>query len=541
MAVADELIAILGFKVEGKGAVDDYNKTLDETEKKARGSATNMAALGKAAAVAGAATVAMTTAGLKNFASWEERLLYLGNTAGATKDQMMSAGKTVQSMAYDLGLPVDKAVDALDVLISSGRNLEDSMSFLPSVLQTARASGAATEDIANTANKAATALKLQASDMGAAFDIMVAGGKAGQFELKDMALFIPTIANQFATLGYSGQDGLKRLIAILQVLRERTGTAGDAATQATNVFSKIFSEQTEKNFKDFGIDLPKEMKAAKEAGEDLVAAFTRLSLKALDGDLSKMPKLFTDLQVQQGMTTLLAAGDSMQKFMDAMNDGGVMGGVLRDLQVIIESTQTSLNRLAETWDAFMKAIGGTVAPPATAVMNKLTGELNTAKRADEIRAQGGASVWERIRMYGSPGDPEFVARHDAGDTAPWTHVPLIKPEERTRKMKTPLGLSGFDLRKYSSKPGQTASEVMQQSLGALDTSAFMDPANQAKQVMMDLQTGVTAKATLDISDILSKVDQAEAAMNRLKGFSASVGATAGTPTPARVVGAGAAP
>ncbi len=534
MAVADELIAVLGFRVEGKGAADDYNKTLDETEKKARGSAANVAAIGKAAGVVATATIAMATKGLTNFASWEERLLYLGNTAGATKDQMLAAGKTVQSMAYDLGLPVDKAVDGLDVLISSGRNLEDAMAFLPSVLQTARASGAATEDIANTANKASGALKLQASDMSAAFDIMVAGGKAGQFELKDMALFIPTIANQFATLGYSGEDGLKRLIAVLQVLRERTGTAGEAATQATNVFSKIFSEQTEKNFKDFGIDLPKEMAAAKAAGEDTLTAFVRLSKQALGGDMSKLPKLFTDLQVQQGMTTLLTAGDSMQRFMDAVSTADVKGGVLRDLQVIIDGTQTSLNRLAETWDGFMKAIGGTVAPPATGVLNQLTGEMNTAKRADEIRAQSGASIWERIGSYGSAGDRDLVAKTDGTGfgraQGPAPALPTV-------------GASGSwevapSQRPASASPAPTAAP---EAKASLDLAQFIDPAFQAKKMLLDLDTTVTAKADIDIGPLMSKVEQAKEAIQSLRTMSSGASGSWGAPTPARVVGAGAAP
>jgi hypothetical protein len=41
-----------------------------------------------------------------------------------------------------------------------------------------------------------------------AFDLMVAGGKAGQFELKDMAQHIPTLANSFASMGYTGEAGL---------------------------------------------------------------------------------------------------------------------------------------------------------------------------------------------------------------------------------------------------------------------------------------------------------------------------------------------
>ncbi len=120
-------------------------------------------------------------------------------------------------------------------------SLEEAMAFLPAVLTATQASGAAAEDIANTAMKAASALKLEANQMGNAFDIMVTGGKAGQFELRDMAQYIPTLANSFASLGYSGEEGLKRLVAILQTIREDTGSAESAATQAGEIFGKIYA------------------------------------------------------------------------------------------------------------------------------------------------------------------------------------------------------------------------------------------------------------------------------------------------------------
>ncbi len=80
------------------------------------------------------------------------------------------------------------------------------MSFLPAVVQTAQAAGAETSDIAASADALATSFKIAGSEMQGAFDILVAGGNAGKFELKDLARYLPSIA----ALGGGGRLGRAR-------------------------------------------------------------------------------------------------------------------------------------------------------------------------------------------------------------------------------------------------------------------------------------------------------------------------------------------
>ncbi|MEO2038040.1 MAG: phage tail tape measure protein, partial [Martelella sp.] len=157
---------------------------------------------------------------IKDAAELERQMNRIGITADATAEETKAATAALREMTDVVRLPFQAGVEALDVLTASGMGLEEAMAFLPSILATAQATGAETVDIANTAVKAASALKIPAEQMAAAFDLMSAEGKAGQFELKDMAQSIPNLANSFATLGYEGTDGLLRLLAILQTLRE---------------------------------------------------------------------------------------------------------------------------------------------------------------------------------------------------------------------------------------------------------------------------------------------------------------------------------
>lgn len=544
MAVAEELVAVLGYRVEGSDKAARWKKGIDDTEQSARRTADSIKRIGIAAGAATTAGIALATKGVKDYAKFERQIGRIGITANASVEETVKAGQTLQNLADRFVMPLDQAREGLDTLVSSGMSLKEALDFLPSVLMTAQAAGAATEDIANTAQKTASAFGLQASEMQKAFDIMVTGGKAGQFELKDMAQQIPSLASQFASLGYKGEDGLKRLIALLQTLRTQTGTAGAAATQAQNIFGKMFSQQTAKNFKKFGIDLTSELAKAKKEGKDLIEVFVSLTEKALKGDMTKIGRLFEDQEFRLGVTTLIQARDEWKAFLNDVNSSEVDGSTLRDFKRIADDTEASIQKLGNSYDRFMKALGGTLAPPTVSVLNNVTSGLEDARKADAIRAARGESRTSRFLNYGPMSESLIAEENEKG----WTAPPLLRaPDKPLKPTKTPFGLGGFTIRKYGPvEPGQTAAQTIDQSLNdisakaTLDVSSFLDPANQARAVMMDLQTGVNARATLDISDIISKVGEAEAAMNRLRGFS-SVGVSSGSPTPARVVGAGAAP
>ncbi len=341
----------------------------------------------------GAYEIGRAVAGtVKDFAALERQMTRIGITADASSEQTKEAFAQAQNIAKDLNYDsVQPAVEAIDTLVASGKSLDEALGFLPSVLATAQATGAATQDIANTGLKAADALKIETKNMQRAFDTMVTGGKAGQFELKDMAQYIPGLANSFASLGYEGEGGLKKLVAILQTIREDTGDASSAATQAQNIFGKMYSEETAKNFKDLGVDLGREMDAAKKNGEDAVSAFVRLSQKAIKGDLSKLPKIFRDQEFRLGMQSLITSGDSLKRFIDTMNSAEVNGTVFRDVNRIFGDTQASIDRMSNSWEKLKTSMGESVAPAVTPLMDggvKQLDRYNARQRGMEKRGWG---------------------------------------------------------------------------------------------------------------------------------------------------------
>lgn len=395
MAIADELIGLLGYKIEGEENLKKYQDGLDKTEQGAEASAARMRKIGMAAGAVAAAGVAFTGAAVKDWAAFEREMTRIGITAEASAIETAAASEEVQRLAGDLALPLGEAVSALDTLVASGMDLEEAMSFLPSVLATAQASGAAATDIANTAQKAASALGLEAEQMQRAFDIMVSGGKAGQFELRDMAQYIPELANLFASLGYSGEDGLQKLIALLQTVREDTGTASGAATQLRNVFAKMNTEQTAKAFEEFGIDLREDLEQARAAGEDVLDTFINLSRQAIDGDLSKLPLLFRDQEFLLGMQSLITSGESFERFMAAVNNADLDGTVFRDLNTVLGDTQASIDRVSNSWDRFIKTVGSSASGPVGSMLDYLTSGISRQDAITKSLEEDGYSFWER--------------------------------------------------------------------------------------------------------------------------------------------------
>lgn len=413
MAIVDQLIAVLGYRLEGKEKLKEFEKGIDNAAKKANHSAMALTKLG--GVIGGVVTLGAIKSAVTNFATFERAMNRIGITAGATQQELSDATDGVQRLAKDFALPVDDAVKALDTLTASGKNMKEAMDFLPSVLATAQASGAATQDVANTALKASEALKIPVQEMQKAFDIMVAGGKAGQFELKDMAQYIPELANSYATLGYKGQVGLQKLIATLQTLREDTGSASAAATQAQNIFGKIYSEETSKNFKDFGIDLEVQLKKAAKAGEDTIAAFVRLSNQAIKGDLTKLPKLFSDQEFRLGMQSLMTSADSYKNFIDAVNGSKVEGTVLADLNQVLGDTEAKIQKMSTSWDRFMKAFGAAASAPVGGVLDAASDELDYGEAIRKgLEKRGMKGYWEKenwmLRNTFDNGEKDKAAR-----------------------------------------------------------------------------------------------------------------------------------
>jgi hypothetical protein len=182
------------------------------------------------------------------------------------------------------------------------------------------------------------------------------------------------MAPAFAALGYKGEQGLSKLAAMLQVIRQRTGSAEEAATAAQNIFQKMESDETVRKFAKFGIDLRGDIAKARKEGRDLVDTFLDLSEKATKGDLSKIPQLFTDAQFQVGMRALMQGRRDMEGLVRAMANAS--GATLKDLGQVLTDNQAKIDKMASSWERLKTSFGGAVANPIGDVLDTASNYLD---------------------------------------------------------------------------------------------------------------------------------------------------------------------
>ncbi|WP_439604742.1 phage tail tape measure protein [Shinella sp.] len=361
----------------------------------------------RVASVATAATAYVAAKAVRNYAQLERQInrVVLNADKGKeaikpTLDYLMDIGKTSQ-----LGL--DGAVTGLETLIASGRSLDDALAFLPSVALTAQASGAAIEDVALSADSLSGSMKIGAADMQKAFDILVAGGKAGKFELKDMSQYLPSLLPAFAALGYEGTEGLQKMVAMLQIMRNQAGSAGEAATYLGNVMQKMHSEETAKKFSKMGVNITKALSTAKKEGKDVLDVFLDMTELAIKGDLSKLTRLFTDSELQKGVRALI----TQRRELEALNAslGKVDGSAMKDFQQVINDTEGSIEKLSASWDKLWTKLGEKTSKYAVPLMDGVTDILDDA----DARARGLQKTTGGDRDLAASQEQEYKRRYNS--------------------------------------------------------------------------------------------------------------------------------
>lgn len=314
-------------------------------------------ALGRGLAGAAAGYLALRQAreSYLRSAEVERRMGRIGITGDAGVAETRKGMESLREISKETALGFNDVAGGMESIVASGRSFGDALAMMPSVAKTAQASGASVADIANSSTALLDHMKISIQGLQAAQDAMAKGGELGKFELKDMARYLPSMLPAVKALGIEGQAGLEKLVAMLQVIRAGTGTAEEAASSASNIFAKMESEETTKRFEKFGVNLRKEMEKARKEGKDLLTTFVELSDKALKGDLSKLPQLFSDMEFARGMRALLSQWPKVAELQAQIARGA--GTIDANLKRILADSQTGIDRMSESADRLKTAFG----------------------------------------------------------------------------------------------------------------------------------------------------------------------------------------
>lgn len=398
------------------------------------GIARGVAAVG---GVYGAARFAKSA--VTDFAELDRRLRRIGITAGATEAEVKAGTEGLKNLAQQSATPLKDVLAGMEALTAQGRGFKEALDFMPSVIRTSQAAGAQADDIAKSADAISTHFKIAGKDIQGAFDVLVEGGKQGQFELKDMARYLPSLAPAAKAVGLEGQKGLRDLVAMLQVIRKGTGTAEEAASSMNNILQKMNSEETRKKFKKMGVDLEAAFKKGKAEGKNLIEVFEDAAWKATKGDLSQLPKLINDMEFARGMRAILSLKGAWQD-MSSTIAKNAPGSAMRDFNRVIADTESKLERSRQAYDRLKTSVGEKLADPFTDLMTGMRNLVDGLPK--DLQPKG----WEVVRPGGTPpskGEPR-------GET---------DAERRARLMRPAPGSGGarsrqpLDIHSYPSQHG----------------------------------------------------------------------------------------
>ena len=378
--------------------------------------------------LAGVGTVAGIAAIGKGVIDVDRKMTRLGIQAGQSKAEMIGFHNQLRALSDDTGLSTEHLADAAARFVSLTGACAQANRGAEVFAKTSAASGASLEDV----SAAAASLKNNLGiDDVAGFEkglsIMLAQGKAGAVELREMASLLPTIAPTFTKFGTKGTQGLAELGAALQVVRQGFGSSAEAAT-GLNALS---------------VALVRSAKKLKKAGVRVYEKDNRTLRNQLDiiRDISKARKL-----------------NSQGKLLDALGDTGAV----RALSELIEklnqvdtlvATGLGSNAVNDDFATYMESNAGRIEKAWQRLQNTLAREITPARltflvEAFEAVGRAAGFVVDNIKA--------IAVAFAAWKMAQWTR--------RIHSLATSLGTAaaaGTELAAASAEAGSKAPRALQ--------------------------------------------------------------------------------
>jgi TP901 family phage tail tape measure protein len=303
--------------------------------------ATSLAAGGFAAVQTGEAIGRPVLGTIDAASKYQSSMTDIAQKANLSRAAGDALGQTLLAAAQAANRLPEEMQAGIDTLSGFGLDPRAAMKMITPIGRAATAYKAEMADLASASFAVNDNLKVPIEQTGRVIDVMAAAGKAGAFEMKDMAQYFPTLTAGYQALGQKGVGAVADLAAALQVARKGAGDAATAATNVSNILQKIASPATIKAFDKFGINLPNALKKAYAEGKTPLEAIAELTQKALKGDMSKIGFLFEDAQVQQGLRPIIANMEEYRRIRaEAMNSQGTTDtDFAQRMQDAAESTQ----------------------------------------------------------------------------------------------------------------------------------------------------------------------------------------------------------
>lgn len=340
---------------------------------------------------------------------FETVMLDIAQKAELSDESMKALGERIRKMAPTMNQTAQEVATGMDVLMGMGMDANTAEGVIPTLGKVATAYNAQIADLARTAMAGIDNLKLKVEEMPAAMDALAQAGKAGAFELKDMAQHLPALAAIAQTNGMKGLSAVQELGTALQIVRKGAGDSSQAATNLLNVLQKITSEETVKKFKKVAnIDLKKELEKTAKLGMSPIEGLATIVdqiIKKSKGKI-KVGDLFTDMQVQLGVAALVNNLEEYKKIQAEVRKA--TGVWMEDYERRMKTNQALTKQFEVAFHNLKVSIGNALLPSVNGKLMMLTGIVEkirawsdaNPKLAGGIVKVASALIGLRVAMIG---------------------------------------------------------------------------------------------------------------------------------------------
>lgn len=203
--------------------------------------------------ITGIASVAGITALGAKIVDFDAKLMRLGIQGNVSSEGMVRMRKEILETAYATGQSRENILAGIDAIVERTGDIKFADTIKEQMGIAATASGAAMEDIGALSSNLNQKMKIDASKIMEALNILTVQGKAGAFTLSNQAALGERLFSSAGRLNMKGLDDLKRFGALMQVARMGTGSAEQATTAIERIIAGIIDKQDQ--IKSLGFDI----------------------------------------------------------------------------------------------------------------------------------------------------------------------------------------------------------------------------------------------------------------------------------------------
>ncbi len=292
-------------------------------------------------------------AAVKSAAAMETRLARLGITADKSNAEMRALNEEIYKIAQNRSINVsaDAIMSGLEQIVAKTGDFDAAAANIKNLGLVISATGAAGEDAGAMIADLIEKFGIKKPDeLLQTLDLLASQGKAGAFELADLATQGNRVMSAYAGIGRTGKAATAELGALMQIIRKGVGSSEQSATALEAYMRALNDVQTRKRLKSVGVSLfeaddPTKMRSAVDIMKDVI-------IKA-KGDVSKIGRVFTSSEAMRAFSAAsleyqkTGAFASLDSFMNVNADGTTIAGDAERMAATFESSVTSLKTALE--------------------------------------------------------------------------------------------------------------------------------------------------------------------------------------------------